>query len=270
MSSEKLVEPLITQSNEKGQREPGIVYTFYSYKGGVGRSMALVNVGVLLALSELDPTRTTRVLLIDWDLEAPGLEVYFQKSNNSTLQGDPNLKFGILDLLEALREKREISWKDCLLEVLFTGGSLHLITSGSKGIVNEKAGDYRARVQKLDWNDLFVNHNVGNYVDNMRRELIDAYDYILVDSRTGTTDIGDICTVLFADVLVLGFISNYQNVDGIANAVKRAHIARAQLPNERGRLIAVPVPMRDEKYTEYDKETEWRKIYKERLGDLFN
>jgi hypothetical protein len=27
------------------------VYTFYSYKGGVGRSMALVNVGVLLALA---------------------------------------------------------------------------------------------------------------------------------------------------------------------------------------------------------------------------
>ena len=28
---------------------PGSVYTFYLYKGGVGRSMALVNVGVLLA-----------------------------------------------------------------------------------------------------------------------------------------------------------------------------------------------------------------------------
>ena len=28
-------------------RLPGLVYTFYSYKGGVGRSMALANVGVL-------------------------------------------------------------------------------------------------------------------------------------------------------------------------------------------------------------------------------
>jgi MinD-like ATPase involved in chromosome partitioning or flagellar assembly len=47
------------------------VVTFYSWKGGVGRSFALANVGVQLALSGM------RVLLIDWDLEAPGLERYF-------------------------------------------------------------------------------------------------------------------------------------------------------------------------------------------------
>jgi Mrp family chromosome partitioning ATPase len=48
----------------------GIV-TFYSYKGGVGRSMALANIALLLA------RRNLRVLTVDWDLEAPGLERYF-------------------------------------------------------------------------------------------------------------------------------------------------------------------------------------------------
>jgi len=48
----------------------GIV-TFYSFKGGVGRSMALANIAVLLA------SRGQRVLCVDWDLEAPGLERYF-------------------------------------------------------------------------------------------------------------------------------------------------------------------------------------------------
>ena len=52
-------------------RPPSIVYTFYSYKGGVGRSMALANVAALLARAG------HRVLAIDWDLEAPGLERYF-------------------------------------------------------------------------------------------------------------------------------------------------------------------------------------------------
>ncbi len=50
----------------------GTLVTFYSYKGGVGRSFALANVGVALAAWGY------RVLCIDWDLEAPGLSHYFK------------------------------------------------------------------------------------------------------------------------------------------------------------------------------------------------
>jgi len=50
---------------------PGRVITFYSYKGGTGRSMALVNTAWLLAANG------KKVLAIDWDLEAPGLHRYF-------------------------------------------------------------------------------------------------------------------------------------------------------------------------------------------------
>src|SRR5882724_3937262 len=48
------------------------IITFYSYKGGVGRTFALANIAVLLA------RRGKRVLLMDWDLEAPGLHRYFK------------------------------------------------------------------------------------------------------------------------------------------------------------------------------------------------
>jgi Mrp family chromosome partitioning ATPase len=48
------------------------IITFYSYKGGTGRSMALANVAWILA------SAGKRVLTIDWDLEAPGLHRYFQ------------------------------------------------------------------------------------------------------------------------------------------------------------------------------------------------
>jgi Mrp family chromosome partitioning ATPase len=48
------------------------VITFYSYKGGTGRSMALANTAWILA------SAGKRVLTIDWDLEAPGLHRYFQ------------------------------------------------------------------------------------------------------------------------------------------------------------------------------------------------
>jgi len=50
----------------------GRIITFYSYKGGTGRSMALANVAWILA------SMGRRVLAIDWDLEAPGLHRYFR------------------------------------------------------------------------------------------------------------------------------------------------------------------------------------------------
>ena len=45
------------------------ISTFYSFKGGVGRTMALVNAAVELA------RRGRRVLAVDFDLEAPGCHV---------------------------------------------------------------------------------------------------------------------------------------------------------------------------------------------------
>jgi MinD superfamily P-loop ATPase len=47
------------------------IITFYSYKGGAGRSMALANVAWILA------SNGKRVLTVDWDLEAPGLHRYY-------------------------------------------------------------------------------------------------------------------------------------------------------------------------------------------------
>src|SRR5438270_9122413 len=67
----------------------GRVITFYSYKGGTGRSMALANVAWVLALNG------KRVLTIDWDLEAPGLHRYYLP-----FLSDPELAetFGLIDL----------------------------------------------------------------------------------------------------------------------------------------------------------------------------
>ena len=54
----------------QGRRLTMYINTFYSFKGGVGRTMALANVAVHLA------RRGRRVLLVDFDLEAPGLDTF--------------------------------------------------------------------------------------------------------------------------------------------------------------------------------------------------
>src|SRR5207237_5953903 len=68
-----------------------MIYTFYSYKGGVGRSMALANVAEWLYQQGF------RVVMIDWDLEAPGLESFFFSSEQEL-----NLvrsQLGVVDLM---------------------------------------------------------------------------------------------------------------------------------------------------------------------------
>ncbi len=47
------------------------IISFYSYKGGLGRSMTMANVAWILA------SNGRRVLAIDWHLDAPGLHRYF-------------------------------------------------------------------------------------------------------------------------------------------------------------------------------------------------
>src|SRR5579872_4728623 len=57
------------------------ILSFYSYKGGVGRSMALANIGTLLA------KWGNKVLLVDLDLEAPGLEQFFEQREELEREG---------------------------------------------------------------------------------------------------------------------------------------------------------------------------------------
>src|SRR5262245_23219239 len=51
------------------------VITFYSFRGGVGRTMSLVNIAAHLAQAG------RRVLIVDFDLEAPGIRTYQSMGN---------------------------------------------------------------------------------------------------------------------------------------------------------------------------------------------
>ena len=79
-----------------------MIVTFYSFKGGVGRSMALVNVGEILA------DWGYRVILCDWDLEAPGLERYLVDGRKAG-GASPEIagwlaRPGLIDLLQEYKE----------------------------------------------------------------------------------------------------------------------------------------------------------------------
>lgn len=235
----------------------GKVITFYSYKGGVGRSMAVANIAVLLAKKQ------KKVLVIDWDLEAPGLHKFFSKTQVK-LSGNERKNYGVVDLLCSYGDNSfDLRWQDCIIKAQFGNSSLDILSAGKQD------ESYQGKVQNLNWEHLFK-VGIGNFLNSLRSEWTASYDYIIVDSRTGISDIGDICTVILPDIIVLLFVSNFQNIDGIEKVYRRAINAHKNLPVDRGKLIAIPIPSRDEVYNEYDLSEEWKDIYATRFASYFS
>jgi len=54
------------------------VITFYSYKGGVGRTLALANIAFYLSKFEFN------VCILDFDVEAPGIHHKFSEQLKKT------------------------------------------------------------------------------------------------------------------------------------------------------------------------------------------
>jgi len=246
---------MISSANNK---ERGIIYTFYSFKGGVGRTMALANVAALLA------KWGHSVLVVDWDLEAPGLERFFARAMPEILELRAK-KPGIVDLVQAKRNGDGLHWRDCLLDISIPENSspISMLSAGRSD------PGYIARMQSLDFPDLFDKSDLGSYIEQLRNEWISEFSFVLVDSRTGVTDIGGICTVHLADVLVLFFTTTESTMEGAIQIVERARKAQAHLPLDRRRLLAVPVPARDESRTEYERAAEWKNTFAERFSEYY-
>ena len=227
----------------------GEIITFYSYKGGTGRSMALSNVACILA-DGLSKSKGKNVLMIDWDLEAPGLHRYFHDKFNPEFLKQPGLidlfielesfipktGFGIEeaekkanDILKSIDLKKYVTETDIPhLSLLMAGSFDH---------------DYPGRVNTFNWEDLY---NRSPYLFILFAEkLVREYRYVLIDSRTGYTDISGICTSLMSEKLVVVFTPNRQNYTGITEIIKAATNYRRKSDDLRP-LLVYPLPTRIE------------------------
>ncbi|HET6705295.1 KGGVGR-motif variant AAA ATPase [Amycolatopsis sp.] len=227
---------------------PGSVFTFYSYKGGVGRSFTLANIAVLLA------RWGHRVLCLDWDLEAPGLGDYFRPR----LPGKP--RGGVVDLVTDFREGRFAPETHVLR--LRRAGTLDFIAAG------REEDDYVGQVQAIDWEGLYE-EGFGEYLEKCREQWTSDYDFVLIDSRTGISDIGGICTAHLPDHLVLLFTANRQSILGAVDAARRADAARNRLPFDRSRLTVLPILSRFDSREEYGRSEEWRKTVVAETAELY-
>lgn len=246
----------------------GRIITFYSYKGGTGRSMAVANIAFILA------SRGMRVLVIDWDLEAPGLHRYFHP-----FLEDPEIAHapGLIDFFtdfaaaavgEAKSPKERsqdddpwwATWSSLLrytCRLSFDGagnrssgvpldgggeesfGPIDFVSAGRQD------ADYAAKVHGFDWGGFYTRLGGGVLLEAVKKRLRERYDYVLVDSRTGISDTSGICTVQMPDELVVCCTLNAQSMSGAA-AVAASVSAQRVTPSGAPGVRVWPVPMRVE------------------------
>jgi cellulose biosynthesis protein BcsQ len=179
------------------------VVTFYSYKGGVGRTMALVNTAAVLAL------RGRKVLIVDFDLEAPGISTY------SPFSGLTNAKGVVEYVSEYIESAIAPKVREFIVESKLGSASVWAMPAGKRD------REYSTRLNSIDWQALYAVQSGYLFFEDLKQQWREQeFDYVLIDSRTGHTDVGGICTRQLPDAVLLMFFPNDQNLLGLETVVR--------------------------------------------------
>ncbi len=184
------------------------VSTFYSFKGGVGRTLALVNVATELAKSG------RRVLIVDFDLEAPGIDTF------NELRAKPD-QLGMVDFVARYIQTGtppavgEFVYEAPISNSTKVPGKLWVMPSGKRG------PEYGEKLARINWQTLYDEHEGFLLFEDLKSQWEKNLnpDYVLIDSRTGFTEVGGICTRQLPDLVVILFIPNEQNLLGLLPVV---------------------------------------------------
>ncbi|ROZ76167.1 KGGVGR-motif variant AAA ATPase [Ramlibacter sp. WS9] len=238
------------------------VITFYSYKGGVGRTLLAANMAVALA-------RKGKTLLWDLDVEAPGLH------RIKALRGTGTCKAGFFDWL--------IGWQKNKLrppgssdlkrfdDLLYATPLTNLSILPAHGDDADAAALYFA----IQWNHLLADDpTVGR---DLLNELIEhlgelGYRHVLLDSRTGLTDLGGLIAGAIPDATVLVGGYGEQNLYGLGHvrqALLRDTEEQRSLRGDKGALhlfpVASPIPQDNAGLLAAGREL-WAKAFKVELA----
>lgn len=215
-------------------RDPKLppIVSFYSYKGGVGRTTTLA------ALASFHARRTgAKVLILDCDFEAPGLVNFFGMNED-----DLASKGGIVEYLTDvvyLQDKSKVDIKQYIHTISASAskdplgyagdkGTVYIMTAGNVSI-NSITPETNAPIDLRTHQDHYLHglarldfNNADLIVTQFQEMLIQANqaynpDVILIDSRTGFNDVFNNIVIRLSDVVVGLFGTSKQNVPGLYN-----------------------------------------------------
>jgi len=203
--------------------------SFYSYKGGVGRTLALAYTATRLA------RKNKNVCILDMDLEAPGVLYKFPIEFDMSKKGvveyiddciNGNIPDDVTQYFHAVPRLLYSHPEDYSYQK--ESGDIWIMNAG-KGI---NTADYFNKMAKINWDDLLLGvdrKNVGGLnsiskgvgeglflFDKLKRQIKEQLnpDYLFIDSRSGVTAISKLCTSVLPDTVVLFFASNKENRAG--------------------------------------------------------
>lgn len=209
--------------------------TFYSVKA-VGRTLALVNVAGELA------RRGRRVLVVDFDLEAPALDTAGRLRPNAWHPG----------VVEYVTDYVNTGQEPAIREYLYDAGPV-----GEKGgrIWVMPAGgrdqDYRGALARLDWLGLYQSHDGFEFMNRTKAqwEQLPLHPvYVLIDCPAGRTNVEGICTRQLPDAVVALFFPDVQNLAGLGSVCQaiRTETARGRPKPIALHFIMSNVPVVDD------------------------
>jgi tetratricopeptide (TPR) repeat protein len=164
-----------------------------------------MNVAIELAL------QGRRVLVVDFDLEAPGLQSYKPFTKRKKNKGIVEYVNEYIDTAIAPDVTEYLMESENLGE----GKKIWLMPSGRID------SSYATRLSRIDWNHLYSKNHGYLFFEDLKQQWRDTInpDYVLIDSRTGHTDVGGICTRQLPDAVVAMMIPNHQNIAGMQQVV---------------------------------------------------
>lgn len=236
---EALARPLdlgkVRFASDLDEELPGpLVATFYSLRGGVGRSTALAYCAQILA------RRGQTVLAVDMDVEAPGLAALFGKED------EVGADQGLVSLLHQTDLGNEPDLAPHVLRVSDTS-PLYCLPAGVL------SADYARKLSMLNpvaWYHEDPSQNpLRRVVDRLKTELPFTPDVILIDARTGYNPLGGPLLFDLADLAVIVFFPHPQSERGtrlLVRALLGAHNQRRDASGQRltpePRFVVSPIP----------------------------
>lgn len=206
-----------------------IVATFYSLRGGVGRSTALAYTARILA------SRGRTVLCVDMDLEAPGLTALFGKEKE--IREDQ----GLLSILLTLDQGERPDIQNDILRISETD-ELYCLPAGKPN------ANYARLLNFMDPEAWYREERnpLRDLMQILGHQLSFKPDVILLDARTGITPLNGPLLFDLADLAIIVFFPHPQTQIG-TEALVRAMLAAHTNRPEQGltpepRFLVSPIP----------------------------
>lgn len=216
--------------------------TFYSYKGGVGRTLLLANIAKYLCRFG------QKVFALDFDLEAPGLHYKLTSSERTGASAHPGVVEYVFSFLSNDTRPMSISEYVCEVERRDdVGGIIHLMRAGDVPLA-----DYWKRLAKINWHEVFYSERSRGipFFLELKAKIETEFspDYLLIDSRTGITEIGGVATTVLPESIVCLLLNNPENLEGareVLRSIRRTRRVREQVPLDIVPVVA-RIPVSDE------------------------